>query len=154
MKTSSSFWKIAFWIILIILIIFGIIVSFLFLSGRLAYNIDGVYGTVCTEPIISSFNTEIQGKDGSHTPDISALNTLEATIKSRDNYSQDPTCQTILFTIALQNNNTASAKVAYDQIILLHSQHKYSDPTLQGVGSLTDMKNLLTSYQQSLNTAG
>lgn len=85
---------------------------------------------VCDDSFVERFN-KIE-EDG--------FKTLAADVKSKDGYSSDPTCQTILLVAALQERNYKDAKQAYDAVIELHSQHVYVDSNLNTGASLDDFE--------------
>jgi len=90
-------------------------------------------------------------RDGSSMPslDMAGLQKLVSEIKTKANYAKDPTCQTILFWVAVQNDNYNEANTAYKALKTLHDEGKYVDSNLRSSDPFFTYKQYLDNLSGS-----
>lgn len=64
--------------------------------------------------------------------DENALAAMVVDIENKPNHSQDPTCRTILFWIAVQKKDYEAAKLEYDAVKAMHEKRVFADSNLRG----------------------
>ena len=123
----------------VILALLGAGVWWLFTSDRLTYNSDPVSrpnsSLVCGADTVDRYNDAMfyAVREGSSdlTIDGESLNNLVVEIKNKVGYKNDPTCQTILFWTAVQNDDYSAAKDAYDSIKTMHDRGAFADSNIR-----------------------
>lgn len=117
----------------------------LFAFGNAASNVRTT--AVCGDSIINKYNSamnyQVRGSDTKPTLDGPGLKELEKDIPTKAEYSKDPTCQTILFWIAIQYNNASNAQTALTALNNLHDQGKYVDSNLSNNAPLSTFKDTI-----------
>lgn len=144
---------------LIVFVIIGA-VAWVILSGMLVITWNGFntrYSSVqnvCGSDIVEEYNKassyEYRGDDATEpTMDVTALNNVTIKIKERSGYSEDPTCQVMLFWNAYENNEIDQADQALKKLKDLHEMRAFPDnnlstsvPFYQYEESLEYIKNL------------
>lgn len=117
----------------------GVGVWWLFATDRLTYTSNpgpqSTSSVVCGADVLDTYNAAMfyALRDGSNdlTIDEKAVESLAVEIKSKEGYKNDPTCQTILFWTAVQNDNYPAAKDAYESIKTLHDQGIFTDSNIR-----------------------
>jgi hypothetical protein len=108
----------------------------LFDSGRLVYSASGQrYLSVCDKGIVDRYNDAMYYKvrTGSIDPSIdeAGVKGLVAEIQTKKDFENDPTCQSIIFWSAVQENNYSSANTSYNILMDLHDKHIFADSNLR-----------------------
>ena len=140
-------------IIVCIIIVLGIAgaATWLFMSGKLVWAGTGstvtVTKAVCGTDIVNKYNDAMQMmiRDGSTeaTIDAQGVKDVTATIKQQNGYQNDATCQTLLFWIAIYNNDYASAKSSYAVVQKLHDEGIFADNNIRGNDALLTYQSVL-----------
>lgn len=106
---------------------------------------------VCDDVMVQTFNSAMYFtiRDNPKQPSIDkkGLNDLATSIRKQKNYQGDPTCQTILFWTAYENQDYAATKSAYDALKILHDNNKFPDNNLSsssGFSQYGDLVNALS----------
>ncbi|RWZ78449.1 MAG: hypothetical protein EOT05_01670 [Candidatus Microsaccharimonas sossegonensis] len=114
-----------------------------------AGNTTSVSTIVCDDAIVNTYNAasklQVRTPGGDVTTDVDALTRLDATIRSKTGFEQDPTCQTILFWNAITSSDVGKATIALKAIQSLHDAHNYADSNLENTTSISVMKDSLTA---------
>jgi hypothetical protein len=89
---------------------------------------------VCDDPVVKEYNRaamyQIEADDSVPTRDSAAVAKLVEDVRGREGYQDDPTCQTILFWEAINDNNYAEGKNILATLQSLHDKHLYPDNNL------------------------
>lgn len=98
--------------------------------------------TVCGTDIVNRYN-EITWLPISDDPaasriDEEALGNISKDIIAAKDYEQDPTCQTILFWIAIDQGNHVDAQKAYTAVKGLHENNVFASNNIRGNAPLYD----------------
>lgn len=120
----------------------------LFNSGHLQYSKSGSQPTVvCDADFVDRYNEAMYYtiRKGSTEPslDDQGIKDLVTDIKNMANYKTDPTCQTIIFWVAVQSDDYKTASSAYNVLITLHKQRIFSDSNLRDGQPLFMYKEVL-----------
>ena len=138
-----------------IIVIFGGVVAGLFVAGKIAWvNPDakevGVYKAVCSDRIIADYNDAMfykpRGDSTTPTLDTNTLEELKTVIARLSGSNNDPTCQTILFWIAVNEENYENAKPAYDNVKRLHDEGLFADSNLSSNQPLSSYEGAMYSF--------
>jgi hypothetical protein len=120
-----------------VLIVAGGIV-WLFVSGHLVWS-DGKASktaSVCGADIVNKYNDAMYmiGRNGSTEPSIdeAGVKDVQSEVKRKAKYEEDATCQTLLFWIAIQNNDYPAAKTAATAVKELHDKGQFADNNIRG----------------------
>ena len=120
-----------------LLIVAGGIV-WLFASGHLVLS-DGKTNktaSVCGSDIVNKYNDAMYmiGRNGSSEPSIdeSGVKDVQNDVKRKTGYEKDATCQTLLFWIAIHNNDYSAAKIAATAVKELHDKGQFADNNIRG----------------------
>ena len=144
-------------IIVAIVIICGL-ATWLFMSGRLVWSVNGgqhvVAQAVCDSTIVSKYNdamfvTQRSGSDVSSI-DESGVKAVKTDIKAKAGYEKDATCQALLFFIAINDSDYPSAKSAYQEVKQLHSNGIFPDNNIRGSDALFNYQNLLNGIDPNI----
>lgn len=135
----------------------GVGVWWLFDTDRLTYASDpgsqSTSSVVCGADVLDTYNAAMfyALREGSSdlTIDEKSLNNLVVEIKSKTGYKNDPTCQTILFWTAVQNDDYPAAKDAYESIKTLHDQGIFADSNIRSNQPLFTYGNYLLQLSGS-----
>lgn len=104
---------------------------------------------VCNDAIISTYNSalelEVRTANAEPTLDVATLAKLDADIRSKAGFAQDPTCQTILFWAAIISNNTTKASTALKAVRTLREKRLFADTSLENTASISVMKDSLNA---------
>jgi hypothetical protein len=126
-------------------------VTWLFMSGRLAWvdpNTKAVtVKAVCGTDIVNKYNdaSVFIARNGSseRTVDEEGLKSLKTTIVGKDGYKDDPTCQAMLFWISFRNKDYEGAKAAYTAVRALHDKGLFADSNLRSNDALFTYEDVL-----------
>lgn len=126
-------------------------VVFLVVSGRLVLTDPNVQRSVskivCDSSVVTTYNAAmlLDIRDGSteYTFDEAGLKSLQTSIRGKDGYEDDPTCQTMLFWMAIKDEDYAAGKTAYEGVKRLYDQRIFADSNIR-----TDQP--LFSYEAAL----
>lgn len=126
-------------------------VIFLVVSGRLVLTDPNVQRSVskivCDSGTVDTYNAAMlldkRGGSDEYTFDEAGLKSLQTSIRAKDGYKDDPTCQTMLFWIAVKDEDYEAGKVAYQNVKRLYDQRIFADSNLR-----TDQP--LFSYEAAL----
>jgi hypothetical protein len=109
---------------------------------------------VCNGTTVGVYNNAMyatpKSVPGPSSIDKKGLDKLAAKIKKRDGYKNDPTCQTILFWTAFENNDYKAIKPAYNALVRLHKNNKFPDNNLRNSGSLFQYKGIVKSLSPAV----
>ena len=99
---------------------------------------------VCGEDMLSRYNEAILARP-TDDPTVSVIDKeglakIATDIKNHGAYKDDPTCQTMLFWIALQDKNYDDAKAAYEGVSHWYDEHVYANSDIRGNAPLSDWK--------------
>lgn len=118
----------------------------LFVSGKVVFvdsdaEVTDSYTAVCDTDIVDRYNEAMifteRDDSGELSLDEAALRTLQNEISRTAETDNDPTCQTILFWIAVSNENYENAKTAYEKVKALHEKRLFADSNLIGNQALS-----------------
>jgi hypothetical protein len=114
---------------------------------------------VCSEEIIATYNQAslLEQRTGSadYSVDKQTLDKLAADIKSKKNYLEDPTCQAILLSIAVINEDFEAAKSSLALLKELQDKNLYIADTLRFSGALEDYEGIVEGLDpNAANTEG
>ena len=133
---------------LVVLLIAAGVIAWLFLSGRIIWAsnetdqqnvsqlaLPNARAVVCGDEIVSRYNKAVtyeQRNDSSErlTPDSAGLATVAAEIRSLQASADDPSCQSILLWVAIEESNYNQAKDAYDRLVKLHDLNFFPNNNL------------------------
>lgn len=149
----------------VIAIILGIIVAVLvglgvwgFVSGKVV--VAGVNGVaagddsyiVCDDDLILKYNDAMYmiPREGAAEPsmDKAALTEIKNTINSTEGSKSDPSCQAMLFWIAIYEQDHAAGKSAMDIVESLHKQHIYANSNIRSNEALFVYEGSLYSISE------
>ena len=144
-------------IIVAIVIICGI-ATWLFMSGRLVWSVNGgqhvAARTVCDSTIVSKYNDAmfVTQRSGSDEPSVdeAGVKAVKADIKTKTGHEKDATCQALLFFIAINDRDYPSAKSAYQEVKQLHDNGIFPDNNIRGSDALFNYQNLLNGINPSI----
>ena len=120
-----------------LLIVTGALV-WLFASGHLMWSNGKVDKTasVCGSDVVNKYNDAMYmiGRNGSSEPSIdeSGVKDVQNDVKRKTGYEKDATCQTLLFWIAIHNNDYPAAKTAAAAVKQLHDKGQFADNNIRG----------------------
>lgn len=111
----------------------------LFSSGRLVYSANpssSVSRTeVCDDSIVDRYNEVsryvVKNPGDQPTYDEEGLAKLADDIRAKDRYKSDPTCQAILFFVAVRNDKYEDANATYQSLLELHKQGAYANSNIR-----------------------
>ena len=116
-----------------------------FAFGNASSNVRAA--AICGDPVINKYNSamnyQVRGNDTTPTLDGTGLKELEKDIPTKAGYANDPTCQTILFWIAIQHTDATKAQTALTALNSLHDQGKYVDSNLANNAPLSTFKDTI-----------
>jgi len=125
-------------------------VWWLFSSGHLVYSALGQSSTVvCDADIVNTYNAAMyyEPRNGATESSIDkqGVSDLVTEIRSKPNFDNDPTCQTIIFWSAVLDDNYSTALTAYDSIMNLYEKRVFADSNLRS-------DQALFTYEQVMNS--
>jgi hypothetical protein len=160
-KKSSKAVKIIPWVGLGLFVVVAALGGYLFVSKQLTLTLgnnstSSRAAAICGDAIIGQYNAamnyQVRSTGADPTLDTKSLGELEAGIPAKAGYADDPTCQTILFWIAVQNNDGTKAQTALTALNKLHDEGKYVDSNLANNAPLSTFKDALNNLTP--NTQG
>lgn len=142
-------------VILTSIIVLGVgAIIALFALGRLGWVNPGskvvdAYTAVCDGNMVNEYNDAMvytqRGESTELSLDEGVLASLPGTIKNLASYQNDPTCQTILFWIAVHDEDYDAAKAAYEAVKSLHGKRLFADSNITGNQSLSSYEGAVYS---------
>lgn len=161
-KKGNKALKIIPWVGLGLFVVVVALGGYLYATKQMTFaaapTSSGAYTPVCNDAVINKYNAamnyQVRGTDPNAAPtlDTKSLSELEKDIPSKAGYAGDPTCQTILFWIAVQNNDKAKAQTALTALNKLHDEFKYVDSNLANNAPLSTFDSTLNTI--TANTQG
>ena len=122
------------------------VIAWLFASERLVFaNPNAGVGAVAPKPVcdtnlVAKYNDAMFfiGREGSDEPtlDEEGIQAVKKEITSKNNYKTDPTCQTVLFWIAVHESDYEAAKTAYEAVKELHNKNHFADSNIRANAAL------------------
>jgi hypothetical protein len=149
----------------VIFIVIGVIIVallasgvwWLFNSGRLVY-LNSQSTVACGTDVVNKYNAAMyyQVRNGSTVPNIDTkgVKDLVTNIETKANFKNDPTCQTIIFWSAVQDDNYKSALSAYNVLISLHNKRIFVDSNLRNDQPLFMYEDTLSGLTGSGSSSG
>lgn len=132
------------------------LLGYLSLTGKLIFQASDqatLRNIVCDEEMVIKYNEAALNKqrNGSdeYSIDKQALNNLVSDIKSKSSYKNDPTCQTIVMLVAIQDSDYNAANEAYDAVRRLHHQKLFANSNLATSGPLANYQLLIDELSPS-----
>ena len=131
------------WIIGIVVAVVAVgAVAWAMLSGALSVSWNGFgskyanVASVCGGDLIDTYNKasnyeERNGENEPPTVDIEGLKGIASQIKGVNGYENDPTCQAMLFWIAVESKEAGPAEQALAKIKELHDLNAFPDNNLR-----------------------
>ena len=115
-------------------------VTWLFISGKVAWvGPDTKVVTskvVCDSAIVSKYNDAMyySFRDSATIPtlDVEGVKNIKTEIKAKEGFAGDPTCQAMLYLIAIYEENYEESKAAYEAVKDLHAKSMFADTNLRG----------------------
>jgi len=115
-------------------------VTWLFVSGKVVWAGSTTYvGTtkiVCDNELVRKFNDSmfyvIRGADTTATIDTEGLKNIKTDIKGKEGYAADPSCQTILYLIAVYEEDYEGSKAAYEAVNDLYDKNLFANSNIRG----------------------
>ncbi len=146
-------WKWAF--LSLVILIVGL--SAAVIMKWIPLNFLGVTNTntarVCSEDIVNRYNKLFVNERPDNLSDVDANNTaikaIYAEIKARAGYESDPTCQTIIFWIALRDKDVDTASTSLARIRDLHSKSIFADSNLRIYVPLSNYEDNIEAVKSS-----
>lgn len=134
-----------------VVVLLGVVVWWLFNTGRLVYVASGTKApagvVVCGTDMVTKYNnaTELIKRQGSDTASIDkdALSSLATDIRNKQAYKDDPTCQTILFWVAFRNEDKDAAEASMKTLEELHEKRQFADSNLRNSDAFANRKTYL-----------
>jgi hypothetical protein len=132
--------KVVIIIIAVIVMVLGGVVAWLFASGRLVWVNPGaeqitLSKIVCGDDLVETYNEALVPlrRDGAEVSsiDTEALKKLQTEVRGRDGYAGDPTCQTMLFWISVNQEDYEAAVDANDALKRLYGNGIYANSDLR-----------------------
>ena len=147
-KKSHTALKIITWVGLGLFIITIATGGYLYATNKLTFAFGSASTVssvaVCGDAIITNYNAamfyRVRSPEAKPTLDEAGLNNLEKEIPTKAGYAQDPTCQTILFWIAINHRDANKAQLALTALESLHSEGKYVNSNLNNSVPLSKYK--------------
>jgi len=142
------------WIGLVLFVVLAAAGGYLYATKQLTLNTHsaGVANratAVCGDVLINKYNAAMsfqeRGNSTEATLDTAALNELKKDIPTKEGYATDPTCQTMLFWIAVQDVDAATAQTALTALNKLHDEGKYVDSNLANNAPLSTFPDTVRS---------
>ena len=129
------------------------VIAWLFASERLVFaNPNAGVGAVAPKPVcdtnlVAKYNDAMFfiGREGSD---------VKKDITSKSNYKADPTCQTLLFWIAVHESNYEAAKTAYEAVKELHDRHHFADSNIRANAALFTYEGVIEALSPEADTQG
>lgn len=153
-KKTSKFLKVVPWVGLALFVIVAALNGYLYASKQLTFAFGSAAANprasaVCGDAIISKYNAAmyygIRGSNKDPTLDIVGIKELQNDIPTKAGYAKDPTCQTILFWISIQQRDALKAQNALTALMVLHEEGKYVDSNLSSTASLPSLQDALNA---------
>ncbi len=151
-KKRNKLFMIVPWVGLGLFIIIVVLGAYLYASKQLTFAFGNMSknaraSAVCGDTVINKYNSamnyQVRGNDTNPTLDGPGLNELEKDIPTKAGYATDPTCQTILFWIAIQHTDVTKAQTALTALNSLHDQGKYVDSNLANNAPLSTFQDTI-----------
>ena len=130
--------KLAIIVSVILLLVVGVAVG-LFVSGKVAWvGPDTKVVTakiVCGPELVSKYNDAmyVSFRNNEKLPslDVEGIKNIKTEIKAKAGYEKDPTCQSMLYLIAIYEEDYEGSKLAYETVKKLHDQGMYADNNIR-----------------------
>jgi len=130
--------KLAIIVSVILLLVVGVAVG-LFVSGKVAWvGPDTKVVTakiVCGPELVSKYNDAmyVSFRNNEKLPslDVEGIKNIKTEIKAKAGYEKDPTCQSMLYLIAIYEEDYEGSKLAYETVKKLHDQGLYADNNIR-----------------------
>lgn len=138
--------KIIIAVSVIIALLLGVGVWWMFDTGRLVYSQDGdtapSSASVCGLEMVESYNNSFvfDYNEDRLTVDQGNLDRISDEIKSSEGYESDPTCQTILFWHAVRADDHEAATKAHESILDLHSKGQFANSDIRDAYAVSSLK--------------
>jgi hypothetical protein len=155
MKKNNMRKRVLLVVIAVVLAVLGGVVWWLFSSGHLVYSdtSSSQSKVACGTDIVDKYNAAMyyQLRNGSTEPSIDeqGVKDLVKDIKSKASFETDPTCQTIIFWVAVRDDNYKSASSAYNEIMSLHKKRIFADSNLRSDQPLFTYEETLKGLTES-----
>lgn len=128
----------------------------LFATGKVVFVNRDSDGTVistgpniCGADIVNRYNDAMyygpRGESNDLALDDQGIQKLIADIKAKQNYETDPTCQALLFTMAVYNKDLNAARQSFEAVKTLHAKHLYPDNNIRSAVALFEYESLIDS---------
>ena len=140
------------------------VIAWLFASERLVFaNPNAGVGAVAPKPVcdtnlVAKYNDAMFfiGREGSEEPtlDEEGIKNIKKDVISKNNYKIDPTCQTLLFWIAVHESNYDAAKTAYEAVKELHDRHHFADSNIRANAALFTYEGVIEALSPEADTQG
>lgn len=115
----------------------------------------GSYEVVCDESIVTAYNNASYRDPNDGTYDEEGLKKVGTDIKAKAGFEKDPTCQAIVFWLAVGEGNYEASKAAYESVKSLHAQRLFADSNLRGNVPLFEYEFLVKNLSpEALNERG
>jgi hypothetical protein len=137
--------------VVVLLVVGLIMVGYVAVAWKQPQQKVVLVNTVCGDNIVATYNkvSDIRPNGDSFSIDEAGLKSLIADIKSKKNYQDDATCQTIVLAAAIHYQDYNAAKVAYNAVKALHDKHIYVDSNLNAGGSLSAYEGFVQELSPS-----
>jgi len=130
--------KLAIIVSVVLLLVVGAAVG-LFVSGKVAWvGPDTKVVTakiVCGPELVSKYNDAmyVTFRNNEKLPslDVEGIKNIKTEIKAKAGYEKDPTCQSMLYLIAIYEEDYEGSKLAYETVKKLHDQGLYADNNIR-----------------------
>jgi len=130
--------KLAIIVSVILLLVVGAAVA-LFVSGKIAWvGPDTKVVTakiVCTPEVVSKYNdamyVSFRNNETLPSLDVEGIKNVKTEIKGKAGYEQDPTCQSMLYLIAIYEEDYEGSKLAYETVKKLHDEGLYAENNIR-----------------------
>ena len=146
---------------LVVLAALAIIWLFAFQKVKITWgdtNNSGSIVVVCGSDLITEYNAamyyDIRGDSTEPSLDEGGLKSIAGKIKDSAGYESDPTCQAMLFWIAIYNKDYNSAKSAHEAVKVLHEKRIYADSNIRSNAPLFEYDSALRDISPALDTDG
>jgi hypothetical protein len=148
---------------LAVLLVVGGVAAGLFFSGRLAFvnpdaEVTDTYTAVCDTTIVDAYNEAsiYESQDGSSdlVLDEEGIKSIKSDINKLAGNKNDPTCQSILFLIAIYDDDYETAKATYERVKSLHEKRLFADSNLLGNQALSAYEGVVYSMSPEGRESG
>ncbi len=134
-------------------------IAWLYVSGQVRVSwgktANSTAAIVCDTSVVDTYNAAMNYtvRSGSAVAgfDEAGLKKIVTDIKAKSGYESDATCESMLFWIAIHNNDYNSAKTLYASVKKLHDARVFADSNIRGNLAIFQYEDALQQINPSNN---